>query len=174
MINLLSPGSFRSRLPRTYGVVGLLATLLLLGGCSDEPSVHLQTNKDNSLSANFTPPAMLAQLRAIQNPGALRFTITVNNEPYIVDLEPGAESGSLNIPFQRGEKLNIVVIWSERFKDIWLPLAKAEDDPTVPVDAEETWTFTIDRDRYQTNFDYDSDTLFNLAERTSERICLTD
>jgi len=143
----------------------LLAPLLMLGPCTEEPSVVMQSNNDNTVTTSFTPPDLLHQLRAIDDLGELRFIIRINQRDYVVDLEQGATSGSLNIVIPVGQDLDIVVIWSELYKDIWLPLAKAEVETTVPVDAEDQWEFTIDTNSYWTGYDYDSDRYSNLEER---------
>jgi len=169
MISELLTSCFPSRLPRTCGirVLGLIVPLFLLSACTEEPSVLMESDQNGGLSTSFTPPDMVAQSRAIVQ-SELRLSIVVNNTESIFAGEAIAESGAVTITAARGEKLDIVVTWSELYKGQLLVLAQALQSTTVPVDAEAAFEFTIGTENYSTDFDDDGDLIFNLDERNNE------
>jgi len=129
----------------------------------------MESNKRGGLSASFAPPEMLIQSRAIDQ-NNLRLSISVNQSVYSVPIQPGADTSSLTIPIERGQKLDIVVTWSELYNEILLPLAQAKrDDVTVPIDGDSEFSIDIGTDRYWTGYDYDKDLISNLDERNADR-----
>jgi len=142
-----------------------LASLLIISGCSEQPSVVMEHDKYGNLSTSFSPPAMLTQSRAVDQ-SALRLNIVVNQVSYPVEVTAGAESEKLTIPVTRGERLTIVVTWSELYKNRLLPLAQARTEETIPVNAEDDYPIVVNN-AYRTDFDFDSDTVSNLAERNA-------
>jgi len=170
MTKRFSTGLFQSVFPQPCGVLafGLIAPLLLLSACTEQPSVVLETNQQGGLSASFTPPDMLTQSRAIVQ-SALQLSVTVNQQPNSVAIASGSEPSILSIPATRGETLNIIVTWSEEYEGQLLTLAEAEVSVTIPVDAGEEYSFSISSDDYVTNtFDDDGDQISNLDERNGD------
>jgi len=167
MICLPATSCFSSRFPRYCGVRMLCLMVLFISACAEEPSVLMESDQAGGLNTSFTPPDMVAQSRAIVQ-SELRLSIVVNGSESIFAGEAIAESGSVTFPAARGEKLNIVVTWSELYRGQLLVLARAEESTTVPVDAQADFSFTINTENYSTAFDDDQDLSSNLEERNND------